>query len=126
MMKKYLIGLGVIVALGFLMILPYILREISPSDQPVLDEGVVEEGTVEVEIRDFAFSPAKISVKKGTSVRWVNKDSIVHTVTGDHGGPDSPALEKDKGYTYTFNETGVFDYHCKPHPVMRGTIEVKD
>ncbi len=125
MMKKYLAGLGIIAAAGFLMILPYILREVSPTEQAVLfDEGI--EGAIEVEIRDFAFSSAKISVKKGTSVRWVNKDSIAHTVTGDRGGPDSPALEKDKAYTYTFNEIGVFDYHCKPHPVMRGTIEVKD
>lgn len=124
-MKKYLAGLGIIAALGFLMILPYILREASPTDQPVLfDEGI--EGAVPVEIRDFAFSSAKISVKKGTSVSWINKDSVVHTVTGDHGGPDSPALEKDKGYTYTFNEVGVFSYHCKPHPAMRGTVEVKD
>ena len=120
--KKYLIGLGVIAAAGFAMILPYILREVSPP--AALPEGAIAEGAVSVEIRDFAFSPAKISVKKGTSVRWVNKDSVVHTVTGERGGPDSPALEQDKGYTYTFNEAGVFSYHCKPHPTMRGTVEV--
>lgn len=122
MTKKYLIGLGVIALAGFLMILPYILREINPVEQA--EEGVVEEGAVVVEIRDFAFSSAKITVKKGTQVRWVNKDSVAHTVTGNHGGPDSPALEKDKSYTYTFDKVGVFSYHCKPHPVMQGTVEV--
>lgn len=126
LMKKYLIGLGIIAVAGFLMIMPYILREISPPDQSVLDESVAQEGAVTVEIRDFVFSPAKISVKKGTSVRWINKDSVAHTITGDRGGPDSPALEKDKGYTYTFSEAGMFNYHCKPHPVMQGTVEVKN
>lgn len=123
-MKKYIIGFGVIVVLGFLTILPYILREISPAE--VTEEGVVAAGAVAVEIRDFAFSPANISVKKGTAVRWVNTDPVVHTVTGERGGPDSPALEKDAGYTHTFNETGVFAYRCKPHPAMRGTVEVID
>jgi plastocyanin len=121
-MKKYLVGLGVIVAVGFLMILPYILREISPVEQA--EEEVVQEGATEVEIRDFAFSPTKISVKKGTSVLWVNKNTVGHTITGDRGGPDSSVFDKDKSYTFVFDKAGVFDYHCTPHPFMRGTVEV--
>src|SRR5690242_19027064 len=39
-----------------------------------------------VEIKDMAFSPATITVKKGTKVTWTNKDSISHTVTGDESG----------------------------------------
>ncbi|WP_089612118.1 plastocyanin/azurin family copper-binding protein [Dehalobacterium formicoaceticum] len=28
-------------------------------------------------------------------------------------------------YSYTFNETGTFEYHCSPHPFMTGKVIVK-
>jgi len=33
-------------------------------------------------IRDFAFSPATLTVRPGAVVTWVNEDSVTHTVTG--------------------------------------------
>lgn len=81
--------------------------------------------TNEVKIEDFAFSPATIKVKKGTTVTWTNNDSVAHTVTGDNGGPDSEPIAQGSTYSYTFNETGTFDYHCKPHPSMVGKVIVE-
>lgn len=81
--------------------------------------------TNEVAIEDFAFSPATIKVKKGTTVTWTNNDSVEHTVTGDNGGPDSELIAQGDTYSYTFNETGTFDYHCKPHPSMVGKVIVE-
>jgi amicyanin len=82
--------------------------------------------TNEVSIKNFAFSPATIKVKKGTTVTWTNEDSIEHTVTGDSGGPDSELIGQGDTYTYTFNEAGTFDYHCKPHPNMVGKVIVEE
>lgn len=80
-----------------------------------------------VEIKDFAYQPSDITVKKGTTVTWTNRDNTAHTVTADNGnGPDSELLSKGQSYSYTFNEAGVFSYFCKPHPSMRGKVTVID
>ena len=34
-------------------------------------------------IQNFSFKPAHITVKRGTKVRWINKDSTAHTVTAN-------------------------------------------
>lgn len=80
--------------------------------------------TYNVTIQGFAFSPASLSVKKGDTVIWTNKDSAGHTVTGNNGGPSSPTIGTNETYSYTFNSAGTFSYHCAPHPNMTGTVVV--
>lgn len=77
-----------------------------------------------VQITNFSFSPATITVHKGTTVTWTNKDSAGHTVTGDSGGPNSSLLTQNQVYSYVFNTLGTFPYHCSPHPFMKGTVTV--
>jgi len=82
-----------------------------------------------VTIKDFAFSPAKITVKVGTKVTWTNQDSIGHTVTADDpssDAPDSPTFGKGETYSFTFNKAGTYNYHCTPHPYMKGTVVVTE
>lgn len=83
--------------------------------------------TSAVEIKDMAFSPSNITVKKGTKVTWTNKDTVSHTVTSDSGSTmDSELLSKGDTYSVTFDEVGSFDYHCTPHPAMTGTVTVTE
>jgi plastocyanin len=70
-----------------------------------------------VEIKSYAYSPRNIKVKKGTTVTWINEDLVPHTVT---------TSDKDKKYSFTFNEVGKYDYYCKPHPYMKASVEVID
>jgi plastocyanin len=86
-----------------------------------------------VTIQNFAFSPAKITVKKGTTVTWTNKDSAAHTITEDHGGSadgdpgmDSKLLSQGESYQATFSKVGTYTYHCTVHPSMTGTVIVTD
>jgi amicyanin len=79
-----------------------------------------------VSIRNFAFSPSKITIKKGSQVVWTNKDSVGHTVTSDEGNElDSELLMQNDNYSHTFNEVGLFKYHCTPHPFMKGEVIVE-
>jgi amicyanin len=79
-----------------------------------------------VEIKGFAYAPATIKVKPGTTVTWTNRDSAAHTVTKEgNTGPDSELLGKDESYSFTFNEAGTYSYFCKPHPYMKGTVIVE-
>ena len=78
-------------------------------------------------IQDYTFVPAKLTVKKGTTVMWKNTDTASHTVTADNSGsagPDSKLLKTNEDYKFTFTKEGTFDYHCAPHPYMKASIEV--
>jgi plastocyanin len=86
-------------------------------------------GTVAVNIQDFSFSPAAVSVKVGTTVQWTNRGPSAHTTTSDGGvwnsgnlaGPTSTggyAGGASPGGTFSFKFTtaGTFPYHCSLHP----------
>jgi plastocyanin len=80
-----------------------------------------------VTIQNFAFSPANITVKKGTTVTWTNKDSAVHdVVSSQSGGPKSDHLEKGESFSFKFDTTGTFNYICSIHPSMKGVVTVTD
>jgi len=80
----------------------------------------------EVAIKGFAFSPATLTVKVGTTVKWTNKDSVAHTVTSDTGLFDSGDLAAGDTFSFTFNQAGTFAYHCTMHPSMTATIIVTE
>jgi amicyanin len=77
-----------------------------------------------VEIVDFAFSPATLTITAGDTVTWTNGDPIVHTATSTTGAWDSGDLEQGASYSFTFTEPGTYDYLCTPHPSMTGRIVV--
>ncbi len=87
--------------------------------------GIVGGGTAgaSVAIRGFKFSPADLTVAKGTTVTWTNQDSVPHTVKfGD--GTESPTLSQGQSYSRSFDEAGEISYVCGIHPSMSGKIDV--
>lgn len=81
-----------------------------------------------IDIKNMAFTPSQISVQKGATVTWTNNDTVAHTVTDDLnnvGGPASESIAPGAKYSFTFNKTGSYQYHCTFHSSMRGTIVVK-
>ncbi len=82
-----------------------------------------------VTIQEFSFRPNKITVKKGTTLTWVNMDDAHHDITPVSGESDFKAsrlLAKGESYQFTFNDVGTYTYKCSPHPYMKGTIEVTE
>jgi plastocyanin len=82
-----------------------------------------------VTYQDFAVQPKSIRVKKGTTVKWTNKDTAKHDVTPEVETADFKASElfgKGESYEVTFNTVGTYSYHCSPHPYMKGSVEVVD
>jgi plastocyanin len=89
----------------------------------------VRSGTVNIDMKNTAFSLTSIKIKKGTKVVWTNQDSIQHNVVADsnnaNGLPtENELIGKGQTYTFTFNTVGTVKYHCTPHPFMAATIEV--
>jgi len=82
-----------------------------------------------IEVKGYAFAPAKITIKKGTTITWINYDIAPHTITVDNPnqkGPKSKLFGKGEKFTYTFSEKGTYAYHCEPHPYMKAVIEVTE
>jgi plastocyanin len=77
-----------------------------------------------VTIQNMAFNPSTLNVQVGTTVTWINKDTVTHDVVSDTGVFNSGNLTNGMSYNYTFNQTGSFPYHCAIHPSMTGTIVV--
>jgi amicyanin len=79
----------------------------------------------QVSITNFAFAPAAITVKVGTTVTWTNNDEEPHTVFSGAGGIKSPVLASHQNtFSFTFSKPGTFDYNCTIHPFMHGTVTV--
>lgn len=82
-----------------------------------------------VTIKGFAYAPASLTVKKGTTVTFVNMDSALHTVTSGTGGAKdgkfNESIDGGGAAKITFDTVGTFPYFCAVHVSMRGTITVK-
>src|ERR1700756_5235990 len=90
----------------------------SPTGSPVAVAGD------QVTIDNFAFAPATLTVKVGSTVTWTNKDEEPHTVAASDGSFHSPGMGTGATFTHTFSTAGAFDYVCSIHPMMRGTVVV--
>jgi plastocyanin len=78
-----------------------------------------------VAIQNFAFTPATVTVKVGSTVTWTNQDQDPHTVTAMNDGPfHSAPMNTGDTYRYTFTKAGRFDYLCTIHPFMTATVVV--
>ncbi len=78
----------------------------------------------------FAFSPASLTIKAGTTVIWKNTTTVGHTVTSDDGksfdsGTTNPIAPQSGTFSFTFKTAGTYPYHCEIHPFMKATIIVQ-
>lgn len=78
-----------------------------------------------VVIQGFAFHPSTLTVPVGTTVTFVNEDSVAHTATATaSGGFNSGNLDKGQTFTHTFTKAGTYNYICNIHQYMKATIVV--
>ena len=78
-------------------------------------------------IKNFTFSPPELTISKGESVTWINKDAypIVHTVSSDDHTSFNFKMIYDQNGTKRFDVAGEYPYHCSIHTSMKGKIIVK-
>jgi plastocyanin len=81
--------------------------------------------SMEVKIDNFSFGPAAITVTAGTTVTWINRDDIPHTVVSDDKVFKSKVLDTDEKFSYTFSKPGTYPYFCSVHPKMTGKVVVQ-
>ena len=74
----------------------------------------------------LSFSPLSFPVKAGTTVTWINRDPVSHTVTSTLTPTlfGSPTMLSGDTFKFTFAQPGTYEYYCVIHPNMKGTIIV--
>src|SRR5258708_1815617 len=101
-------ALSCILALAF-------MTALSGCGQPALNSPRVENPRIPpaaasngaaVSIDNFTFTPKTLTVTRGTTVTWTNRDDVPHTATSTSKLFNSGTLDTDQSYTYTFNDAG--------------------
>ena len=83
------------------------------------------ETTDAIEISDFKYLPADVTVESGTQVTWTNSDDAAHTATADDGSFDTGDLDRGDSKAVVLDEPGTYAYFCRFHPFMKATVEVR-
>lgn len=97
----------------------------------VLASGKASAQDHEVEIRDFAFEPATLTVQVGDTVTWINYDTMPHNAAATDGTFQTEVVTGSAdgvvsgSYTFTADDVGTHEYICNVHPDMEGTIVVE-
>lgn len=98
-------------------------------------ESIIEiiEGSASSSQQDN-FVPKLVNIQLGIDNRviWKNVDTTAHTVTPDHRTEDSYSgvfgsqgvIKPGYDYEFLFTEDVIIEYHCEPHPWMKGKLEI--
>jgi len=72
-----------------------------------------------------AYSPNPANVAVGTTVTWMNNDSVTHDARADGGAFATPLISPGGSASVKLTTAGSFVYHCSIHPGMVATIVVQ-
>ena len=81
------------------------------------------------------YDPSIVKIEKGDTIKWTVFDrgnNIRHTITSDSGLFDSgimtrpPPPSSPPTFSYTFDQGGTYNYHCKIHSWMSGSVIVNE
>jgi plastocyanin len=78
-----------------------------------------------VTIEGMRFQPESLTVARGDTVVWVNKDVVPHTATSKAGRFDSKIIPAEKSWKFAAKKKGEFPYICAFHPAMKAMLRVE-
>lgn len=121
---------------------PQVAAEQPPAGSIVADENLGESAsenmgistpanenpgakTVDVEMKEFKFLPAEITIKAGDTVRWTNNDRAPHDAMANDKSWKTALLRTGNSATVTFDTPGTYEYYCSIHPGMKAKVIVE-
>lgn len=98
-----------------------------PPTAPVITPAItasVSDNTIT--IMNNAFSPADMTVRAGSTVRWVNADDHPHRIefANKAFSASTYLLAASQSFSQRFDSPGTYNYDCMIHTFMHGTITV--
>jgi plastocyanin len=95
-------------------------------------------GVVVITCKGKQFNPPVVTIRPGTTVRWINEDDTAHTTTSLALAAQSPTttvnqpdqwnsnpLNPGDHFDHKFEKSGTFPFQCLVHPYMEGTVTVE-
>lgn len=80
------------------------------------------------QINEELFIPNNLTISKGSSITWINKDNLPHTITlkklDEQPREFKFALSLGDSYKHTFDEAGVYGFYSNKSPWSEGKIIV--
>jgi plastocyanin len=77
-----------------------------------------------IEMKQMQFVPAELTIEKGDTVRFINRDLVAHNITeASKAAWSSSLLPTGKSWNFVADEN--WNYICTIHPTMKGKILVK-
>jgi plastocyanin len=94
---------------------------ITPSRTPSVSDNTI------TMVKNTFKPAANMTVKVGSTVRWVNADDHPHRIEFADKTFSTSAflLGASQSFSQRFDRAGTFDYDCTIHPYMQGTITVE-
>jgi len=121
---------GVLVLVMALLVIPMVIlagcgskTKTTPTTPKTTPKTTPSTSGTTIKMIDFAFQPANVTIKPGTTVTWVHNGAVAHEPAGT--GFDTGPIQPGASASHTFTTAGTFPYKCLIHPtVMTGTITV--
>lgn len=90
--------------------------------------SALAQNVTEVRIEGYKYVPSDVAIKLGDSVRWINHEKRTsHSVVFPaEGGLESERMFPEESWERRFEKAGRYEYHCGPHPEMKGLIVVSE
>lgn len=91
------------------------------GSQPAASTSAAE---ATVRISEFKFKPFELTVRRGTEVKFANRDSTAHE-PAKAGSFDTGPIAPGHSKSVHFTQPGTYRYVCAIHPFMHGKIIVR-
>lgn len=88
------------------------------------DTSAGKAATHRVVIDGLKYEPETLTVRRGDTIVWTNKDPFPHTVTAP-GKFDSHDIAANGSWKYVARTAGEYAYICTLHPNMKGALKVE-
>jgi plastocyanin len=89
-----------------------------------VDASAGKPATHRVVIDGLKYEPETLTVRRGDTIVWTNKDPFPHTVTAP-GKFDSHDIAANGSWKYVTRAAGEYAYICTLHPNMKGMLRVE-
>lgn len=81
-------------------------------------------------IQNYKFAPETLTIKKGATITWENRDNTRHNAVSEDDSPvkglNGPLIGRGETWAHTFTGAGTYTYYCSPHPYMKARIVVTE
>ncbi len=103
----------------------YILSDVLAKTTDIGDDKNIVTPAV-ISITGTAYSPIAVTIATGTSVKFVNNDTVQHTVTADDLTWGSGTLAPGAEFVHTFSSVGIYPFFDSYNSRLTGAIYVEN